>query len=139
MSISRFITRGASRSIGSHAGGGIPRTGLIFYAPDGVDSIGLSAAELWASLPAEHRAIYLVDENTLRSAETIITNIEASEYLNVSGGLVGNSTMGYAQYALGTPARTICRAARYLDETCTVAETEMINSLELLDTFEVYI
>jgi len=115
MSIARSITRSSNRSIGSHAGGGIPRTGLIWYAkaPGMVDSIGLSASELWAALPAEHRSIYLVDENTLRSAEDIITNIEASEYLNDGGELVGTEVKGYAQYEDGTAQTVLDIAYKY--------------------------
>jgi hypothetical protein len=99
-----------------HSGGfTLPRTGLIFYAkaPGMTDSIGLSANALWAALPATHRSIYLVDENTLRSAEAIITNIEASEYLNDGGELVGSATKAYAQYTDGVSDVTLRQAYRY--------------------------
>lgn len=94
----------------------IPSTELIFYAkaPEMVDSIGLSANALWAALPTTHRSIYLVDENTLRSAGTIITNIEASEYLNAEGGtLKGLATKSYAQYADGTDVAILTKADKF--------------------------
>jgi hypothetical protein len=95
--------------------GGVPKDGLICYAkaPGLTDSIGLSAAALWAALPITHRSIYLVDENTLRSGEAIITNIEASEYLNDGGELVGTEAKGYAQYEDGTSEEVIRRAFRF--------------------------
>lgn len=80
------------------------------------DSIGLSAAALWAALPATHRSIYLVDENTLRSAETIITNIEASEYLNDGGELVGTEARGYAQYEDGTAGIVLYKAYKHFKQ-----------------------
>lgn len=94
----------------------LSKIGLIYYAPISngmIDTIGLSAAALWAALPATHRSIYLVDENTLRSAEAIITNIEASDYLNDGGELVGSEAKGYAQYEAGTSEAVLRRAYRY--------------------------
>jgi len=65
------------------------------------DTIGLSVSD-YLSVPAEHRSIYFSDESTMRDIEDIITNIEASEYLNDGGELVGTEERGYAQYADGT-------------------------------------
>lgn len=112
----------------------LPRTGLIFYAkaPVMVDSIGLSAAALWAALPTTHRSIYLVDENTLRSAETIIANIEASDYLNDGGELTGSVTKGYAQYEDGTSEAVLRRAYRYFGLGYTWVD--LIPSLSILPT-----
>lgn len=104
-------------NLGLMAGGGnrLPTNGLIWkaMAPGLIDSIGLSSSELWAALPTTHRSIYLADENTLRSAETIVTNIEASEYLNDGGTLVGSAAKGYAQYADGTSEEVIRRVFRF--------------------------
>jgi len=93
-----------------------PRTGLIWYAPHGVDIIGLSIAELWAACPVEHRTIYSADGSAFYDAATIITNIEASAELNNGGELVGNTTKGYAQYEDGTAESVLRRAYRYFGE-----------------------
>jgi hypothetical protein len=108
----------AFKPFGSRYGSldGLSKEGLILYAPVSngmVDTIGLSASELWAALPTTHRSIYLVDENTLRSAEDITTNIEASEYLNDGGELIGTEDKGYAQYADGTAESVLRKAYRY--------------------------
>lgn len=89
----------------------------LFVQRDGqwVDTIGLSANTLWAALPDTHRSVYLVDENTLRSVEDIITNIEASEYLNDGATMVASIARGvYCQYADGTVYSVIDRAFRVL-------------------------
>jgi hypothetical protein len=82
-----------------------PRNGMV-------DSIGLSIAD-YASVPAEHRSIYFSDASTMRSIEDIITNIEASEYLNDGGELVGTVAKGYAQYADGTEMTKAYRYFRF--------------------------
>lgn len=110
---------GSANYLTAVTGGGLtlPRAGLIFYAkaPGMVDTIGLSANALWAALPATHRSVYLVDENTLRSVEDIITNIEASEYLNDGATMVASIARGvYCQYADGTVYSVIDRAFRVL-------------------------
>lgn len=99
--------------MGNGGGNRLPRTGLIWTGP--VDTIGLSANALWAALPAEHRSIYFSDpedDETMLDVETIITNIEASEYLNDGGELVGNE-QNKAQYEDGTDEAILRRAYRW--------------------------
>jgi len=76
---------------------GLIRTGLIWYAPDGVDIIGLSASD-YLSIRPELRSIFFSDADTKRSDEDIVTNIEASPYLNNGWELVGRSGKGYALF-----------------------------------------
>ena len=120
-------------NLGLGSGGNrLPRTGLIWYAPDGVDTINLTAAALWAALPAEHRSIYFSDPDddaTLLDDTTIITNIEASPYLNDGGELIGNSTKGYAQYTDGASVAILNKALKYFN-----INTEMLDTVELLDS-----
>jgi hypothetical protein len=116
----RALSRALSRPLCASGGNRIPRTGIsaLWREIDGtwVDSIGLSASELWAALPAEHRSIYFSDpddDETMFDAETIITNIEASEYLNNGGELVGSEAKGYAQYADNTEQAILDKAYKY--------------------------
>jgi hypothetical protein len=96
------------------SGNRLPRSGLLFYAkaPGMVDIIGLSVSD-YLLVPAEHRSIYFVDETTMRAAETIITNIEASEFLNDGGELGGSVAKGYFQYLDGTAEAILRRAYRW--------------------------
>ena len=110
----------------------IPKNGLIFKAllKNGlVDSIGLSIAEFWVVCPVEHRTLYSADGSEWYDAATIITNIEASEYLNDGGELIGNSVVGYAQYEDGTSVAILNKALKYFK-----INTEMLDALELLDS-----
>lgn len=107
-------------AFGSKRRNSLPRTGLIGYWPVSnglVDTIRLSANALWDALPAYMRPHYLSDRDTKLSDATIAANIAASGFLNVGGGLFGNSTKGYAQYADGTPIAILDKAAKYYKET----------------------
>lgn len=100
--------------MGNGGGNRFPRTGLIWTGP--VDTIGLSANALWAALPAEHRSIYFSDpedDETMLDVETIITNIEESEFLNNGGELGGSVAKGYFQYLDGTDEAILRRAYRW--------------------------
>lgn len=97
-------------------------TGLIWYAPDGANTINLTAAALWSALPAEHRSIYFSDPDddaTLLDDTTIITNIEASPYLNDGGELIGTEAKGYTQYADGTAESDLLSTYRYFGLSTT--------------------
>lgn len=93
---------------------GIPGDSIgLWLVKDGLqDFIGLSTAD-YLLVPAAHRSIYFVDETEMRTAEDIITNIEASADLNNGGELVGSPAKGYAQYAGGTDESVLRRAYRY--------------------------
>jgi len=109
-------------------GNGLVRIGLIWYAPHGIDTIGLSIAEFWAACPTEHRTLYSADGSEWYDVATIITNIEASAELNNGGELVGSATKGYAQFADGTAESVLLRAYSYLGENYAPATFgEMIN------------
>jgi hypothetical protein len=100
-------------------GSTIPRTGLIFYAkaPGMVDSIGLSAAALWAALPAELRSIFCVDENNRRDVDDAYALARVSEYLNM-GEMVGRGEgRGVAVYTDGTDSAILLKACKYFNVT----------------------
>jgi len=92
-----------------------------------VDTIGLSVSD-YASVPAEHRSIYFSDESTMRSIEDIITNIEASEYLNDGGELVGTEAKGYTQYADGTDMTKAYRYFRFYTGAMVFSFSGVVNA-----------
>ena len=96
----------------------IPRAGLLFYAkaPGMVDSIGLSTGD-YASVPAELRSIFYIDETTLRPTADTYALARVSEYLNM-GEMVGRGeSRGIALYADGTAEAILIKACRYLRVT----------------------
>ena len=98
----------------------LPRTGLLFKAllSNGlVDTIGLSAAALWAALPAELRSIFCVDENNRQTDAAAYALARVSEYLNI-GEIVGRGEgKGIAVYADSTAEVILVRACRYFNVT----------------------
>jgi len=111
--------RQPTRTVFALRGSGLvlTRTGLLFFArpPGMTDSIGLLITEFWAQCPIAHRSIYSADGTSWYAAETIITNIEASEFLNDGGELGGSAAKGYFQYLDGTDEAILRRAYRWAE------------------------
>jgi len=109
-----------SRKASTDVGASLVKSGLVFAALKKygmIDVIGLSISdapnireELWPiffALDGEGQPTELLD------AATIITNIEASVYLNNGLELVGDETIGYAQFIKGTSGAILRKEYRY--------------------------
>jgi len=79
------------------------------------DTIGLSVSD-YLSIRSELRSIFFSDPSTKYDDATIITNIEASQYLNNGLELGGNVTKGYFLYIEGTAEAILIRAHRWAGE-----------------------
>jgi len=94
-------------------GSRIPPGYIYRTSLNGIDMVGLPAADLWAALPSEYRSIYFTDpadSETKKNTSAIFDAIEASEDLNDGGELVGHLLIGYAQYSDGA---SMWKAYRY--------------------------
>lgn len=116
MTLTRAFSGEIGRAFGSRGGTTLPRAGLVWYVPNGVDTIGLSANALWDALPSYMRYHYLSDRDTKLPDATIAANVADSGFLNVGGGLHGDATKGYAQLSAAASEADNQRVADYYRE-----------------------
>lgn len=115
MTIASAFSGSLSKGFGARSGSTLPRTGLLERWRNGVGTVVLSVDDYLLVRP-ELRPLFYLDATTKYDDATIITNIEASPYLNNGWELTGNATKGYALYAEGTAETTLVTAYRFYDE-----------------------
>lgn len=93
----------------------LPKSGLLAYYRDGVDTIGLSVSD-YANVDPLYQSIFFIDESTLRPIADAYDLALASPLLNTTT-MIGNSSKGVALYDKDTSSDILTKAYRYFRKT----------------------